>query len=549
MGVHPVRPYRVPVESTVMNLPAADIVIVGSGAAGVSAAIPLVETGCNVVMIDAGLEPQQALPAERFYDIRVQEPEQWKLFVGNLFQALRADVPASPKFRAPSNSFAYDGYQQAYAIHKTNFAVVGSLAAGGLSNVWGAGVSCYTSEDLRDFPITRADLEPSYRAIAARIGISGSRTDDLAAFFGDDVPLQLPTALGENASRLWQRYQAHPEKARRYGVTLGRARNAVLTEDLGERQRCQETNTCIWGCARQAIYSARYDLAWLRQQNNFHYYGRLMVESLRPQHGEYILQIRPFDSAATFAYHAKMIILASGTIGSAKLVLQALGMIHQEIAFVSSPTMGFAVWLPERLGAAVAQEAFGLSQLSYTVRKSEDDTAAFGNLFGTDGLLTSEFMRYLPLSRPAGIRFMRLLSPSLLLGNCFVPGQFSQHSLSYRSDGTLHLRGGYRDTLPAFAADIKQRLSRMFLRYGMVVLPNSFRLTTPGEDVHYAATLPMRSTPELHQTKPTGEVAGLAGVYVVDGAALSALPAKGHTFTIMANADRIARGIATRLAQ
>ncbi len=531
---------------TTMQISDADIVIVGSGPAGVSAAIPLVEAGCRVVMIDAGIEPNQTPPRERFYDIRVQDQEQWKLLVGEQFQALRPDVPASPKFRAPPNAFAYAGYQQAYAIHTTHFAAVGSLAAGGLSNIWGAGVSCYTSEELREFPITRAELEPSYRTIAARIGISGCNTDDLAAFFGNDVPLQPPTSLSENTARLWRRYQAHPAAARRYGVTIGRARNAVLTEDLGERQRCQNTNTCLWGCARQAIYTATYDLAWLRRHDNFHYHGRLVVESLRPQQAKYTLRIRPLESAAAFESRASTIILASGAIGSAKLVLDALGMTEQEIPLVSSPVVGFAVWLPERLGAAVAQEAFGLSQLSFTVQSGENDAVAFGNVFGADGVLTSELIRYAPLSRPTAIRVMRLLSPSLLLGNCFLPGQFSQHRLTCRADGALHILGGYRDTLPALVGDVKKRLRKMFLRYGMLVLPNSFRLTTPGEDVHYAATLPMRRAPEAHQTKPTGEVAGLAGVYVVDGAVLSALPAKGHTFTIMANADRIARGIVAR---
>jgi hypothetical protein len=453
-------------------------------------------------------------------------------------------VPSSPKFRAPTNAFAYGGYREAYRIRTENFSVIGSLAAGGLTNAWGAGVSCYTDEDLRGFPIGRADLAPSYRAVADRIGVSGSAADDLAPFFGEDLSLQPPAVLGENATRLFRRYTKNPAPARRYGVTIGHARNAVLTEDLGGRQGCDRTSTCIWGCARRAIYSAMYDLETLDTKDGFHYGGKLFVESLLRQTDGYILRIRPLDGTATFEYPARVVILACGAIGTAKLVLEALGLIDRDIGFVSSPTAAFALWLPERLGAVVSREAFGLSQLSYTVQGGEDDSVAFGNLFGTDGLLTSEFMRYLPLSRPSAIRFMRLLSPSLLLGNCFLPGKFSDHSLALRSDGTLLIRGGYRDTLFWFLADIKRRLTRVFMRYGIAVLPNSFKLTTPGEDVHYAATVPMRGVPEPHQAKPNGEVAGLAGVFVVDGAALTALPAKGHTLTIMANADRIARGIA-----
>jgi hypothetical protein len=40
-----------------------------------------------------------------------------------------------------------------------------------------------------------------------------------------------------------------------------------------------------------------------------------------------------------------------------------------------------------------------------------------------------------------------------------------------------------------------------------------------------------------------GQIAGLPGIYAVDGASLPLLPAKAHTLTVMANADRIARGL------
>jgi hypothetical protein len=42
--------------------------------------------------------------------------------------------------------------------------------------------------------------------------------------------------------------------------------------------------------------------------------------------------------------------------------------------------------------------------------------------------------------------------------------------------------------------------------------------------------------------------AAAPGLYVVDGAALTRLPAKAHTLTIMANADRIARKLAQQLS-
>ena len=80
-----------------------------------------------------------------------------------------------------------------------------------------------------------------------------------------------------------------------------------------------------------------------------------------------------------------------------------------------------------------------------------------------------------------------------------------------------------------------------------LVLPGSFSIGKPGSDIHYAGTLPMRDQPARGETSATGEIAGLAGVHVVDGACLNTLTEKSHTLTIMANADRIGKKLAALL--
>jgi len=57
----------------------------------------------------------------------------------------------------------------------------------------------------------------------------------------------------------------------------------------------------------------------------------------------------------------------------------------------------------------------------------------------------------------------------------------------------------------------------------------------------------MRESPTLGETSRLGEVVGLEGVFVVDGACLPTLPGKPHTLVIMANADRIGKWIAKRV--
>ncbi len=75
----------------------------------------------------------------------------------------------------------------------------------------------------------------------------------------------------------------------------------------------------------------------------------------------------------------------------------------------------------------------------------------------------------------------------------------------------------------------------------------SFTIGRPGGDIHYSGTLPMRRTPAFGETNAEGEVVGMPGVHVVDGACLPLLSEKSHTLTIMANADRIGKKIAMDL--
>jgi choline dehydrogenase-like flavoprotein len=61
---------------------------------------------------------------------------------------------------------------------------------------------------------------------------------------------------------------------------------------------------------------------------------------------------------------------------------------------------------------------------------------------------------------------------------------------------------------------------------------------------HLSGALPMRASPGPLETDPSGRLAGTRRVFVVDSAVFPTLPAQNLTFTVMANARRIAGGIA-----
>ena len=69
-----------------------------------------------------------------------------------------------------------------------------------------------------------------------------------------------------------------------------------------------------------------------------------------------------------------------------------------------------------------------------------------------------------------------------------------------------------------------------------------------GSSLHDAGQFPATEEERPLTTTPSGRLRGTRSVYLADGSVLAYLPAKGLTFTLMANADRIGSGIARGLA-
>jgi choline dehydrogenase-like flavoprotein len=519
----------------------ADVIVIGSGPAGVSVSWPLIEAGRKVLMLDQGTGPKKSPKSEgAFLDIRRQDEDQWRLFLGEDFHGLKDQGNVSPKLKVPASAYTFEGFSEAYKLRTKSFKAVGSLATGGLSNAWGAGAYAYDDRDLQGFPISRADLAPSFKTIGSRIGVSGEAADDMGEFYGGDVPLQSPIPLHENTAHLLQRYEARREKAQALGLHLGRARNAVLSASLGNRNACTEDDMCLWGCSKGAIYSAAQDVEGLVTSGNFTYRRGCFVQAVEREGDETVVR---FEGGVA---RAKTVVLAAGTIGSTKLALQSLGHRDQPIKLASNPAFAMAFCLPGRIGRAVASKGFSLGQLGFRVEADPDDPDyAHGVVFSGGSLLTSEIARHLPLSRPAAVGFLRRVMPSLVFLNCFLPGNYSRHTVTLGHSGELQIQGAYASNFEARVEALRRKLTKGLRQMGAYALPGGARVSEPGSDIHYAGTLPMGGKSGL-ATDAQGQVVGAPGLHIADGAILPQLAAKNPTFTIMANADRIGRYLAAR---
>ena len=523
-------------------------VVIGTGPAGVSAALPLVEAGLPVILVDGGLKVADLDVAQPYQQFRRANVDQASTFIGPASYAIRNARMGGLKSRVPRLADCFDGFQEHYRASVDGFHLMGSLASGGLSNAWGAGVATFSEQETADWPVNHDELRKSYDRVTRRIGVQGVQRDPVTSVFGDMSGLQPPSPLNANARYILENAERQAGALERDGVRLGRARNAVVTRETAGRRACDLKATCLYGCASRSIYSARFDLERLLQQPNVTY-RPLRVASIERTATGYQVRGRSEGDDGVASIEAKNVVLAAGTIGSTALILGLKKANGKKLRLLTAPQAAYAILLPRHLGKLHPDRDFALAQLSISVALDAIRCGpAFGNLFSTSGLGLTGFIHRSPLGHVASLRLMSLMSPAMLVGNCYLPGETSDNDICLLPDGALHLTGRSTETQIQAFAELKQRLSRTMRKLGAVLVPGSFSIAGPGRDVHYAATLPMRRNPEAFETNEDGELAGLPGLHVVDGAVLASLPAKAHTLTIMANADRIGRSLVKRYA-
>jgi hypothetical protein len=517
-----------------------DVIIVGSGPAGISAAFPLVESGLNVLMVDGGKQSIVPLLKNDYLSTRTYDSEQWKWMVGEDFHALKMRDAISPKLRVPSQAYSFAEFNTQNNINSTSFISVGSLATGGLSNSWGCGVAKYSAAEIKQFPFPKSDLELSYANVSLRIGISGKANDDMSEYFGLDDYAQPPINMDISHTYLSQNYLKHKKKLNTQGFKMGLSRVAALSKDTANRKACNLSGNCLWGCNRKSLYSSADELPKLRINVNFREHSGFIVENLDKKEGYWQVKGRDIIDNSYKVYKAKKVVMAAGTLATTRIVLQTL-KYTSTVPLYSSPSAAFLLWLPRFL-ALKRQSGFGLGQLSYALN-IDDSITAFGSTFATTGIPLSEFARYVPFKRPYGIELLRTLLSSCVTGNLFLPGNLTNAQAQLTSKNSLEISGKYSDKVKPLMNQAQKKLRKTYARLGAILLPKTFMIGQPGGDIHYVGTLPMKHLPSVGETSSLGEVKGLDGIYVVDGACLPFLTEKSHTLTIMANADRIGKYI------
>ena len=121
----------------------------------------------------------------------------------------------------------------------------------------------------------------------------------------------------------------------------------------------------------------------------------------------------------------------------------------------------------------------------------------------------------------------------------------SSPSIGIRIEGPagqerLAFRAQPNDRTAAAVKRVTVRLAKAARLAGMMALTPLVRLNPLGSSFHCGGTFPMRGNPKEGETDVLGRPAGLCRVHLIDASVFPSIPASTITFSVMANAHRIA---------
>lgn len=536
------------------------IVVVGAGASGVHFALTALERGRKVVLVDVGRRGAPLpLPDTNISQLRTLHPDPVRYFLDDDYSGalIPSSEPSSDQdyYQLPrSKRYVFERPKQ-FLTQEDGLAPLISFAAGGLAECWTAGAYPFDDRDLEEFPFDHETLAPHYGKVAERIGVGGA-ADDLAAFIPVHENLSEPVRLGPASAQLLHSYESRKARLNgRHHVRLGRSRQATLSAARSDRAGCTYCGRCLWGCPNQALYTPSITLQQCLEHRNFTYLPDCYAShfELTTAHSISVLKAFSAEGAET-TVAGDAYVLASGTLNSSAIFLRTLLFGRRERHRLAGLMDNRQVLAPffnlSMLGRAHEPEAYQYHQLAVGLAGNASSHYVHGQITMLGAAEIHPLVQRLPFDLASSLKVLTATQAALgVLNLNFHDYRRESNFVTLDPDNgppeapSLKMVYRPRPDEDKDLNDALQQMRRFFLDIGAPLIPTMVKLRPMGASVHYAGTLPMSATPRPLTVSPEGRSYDFDNLYVVDGSVFPFLPAKNLTFTLMANATRIASGM------
>ncbi|MFL5765325.1 MAG: hypothetical protein ACJ77K_15380 [Bacteroidia bacterium] len=529
-----------------------DYIVVGSGATGSIAAYALAEAGVTVAVLDVGLEDEQyknLVPDKDFVSIRKGEKDQNVYFLGKNYEGIPWNTSRVGSQLTPPRNFLTELTEKFAPFNSDSFMPMESFAKGGLGGGWGLGCYAFSQKELQAVGLDPAKINPAYESVARHIGISGERDDAAPYCLGDVKTVQPVSGLEKNLQGIYSSYKKQKAGLNSKGIFVGRTALALLTEDKGDRSALKYRDMYFWTDKDRSAYRSWMTIDQLTGKPNFSYHKNCLVMKFREHDKGIDVHVKRTDTNEEQIFTCRKLILAPGVLGTARIVIRSFDHKKEQLPVICNPYCYIPCVQWRMLGKATEQFRAGLGQLMlFLDEKGDNFDVPMSTLYSYRSLLLFKLIKEAPLNYADARVIMQYLESSFTIAGLHHPERPSDSKfirLKKSADtfsGDL-LSGQYVLSGDEIALNLKREATIRWALHKLGCRPLKTVHTPNGGSIHYAGTLPFNTNGELFSVYPNGRLAGTENVFVADGSGFNYLPAKGLTFTLMANAYNVAKNV------
>jgi hypothetical protein len=528
-----------------------EYLVIGSGCSGAMAAQTLVEAGLNVTMLDAGFtkDPDSsAIPDQDFLSLRQSDTTQHTYLIGPQAEGVAWGKVGKGEQITPPRKHIAKQVDDLIPIDSADFSPLESLAYGGLGVGWGLQCWPFSTYDLK-----QAGLKPvmfdAYETIAKRIGVSAT-ADKAAGYTLGKLKTYQPSAdMDRNHTYIMRKYLADAKGFKRQGFIMGRTPLALITQDYNGRTGYQYRDMDFYSDNDRSAWRPWITIDALKQHKNFQYIsGYLVLSFSETPHGVEVECLSTKDNTRRTIVCNKLI-LATSALGSARIVLRSLGSEATRLPLLCNPYRYVPCIQPKLVGKAAETHKLGFTQLSLFLDETHrNQDVSVASLYSYQSLMLFRIIRHAPLDFvDARLLIQYLMSGMVIMGIHHPDKPSSEKYVQLQptpdtpTKDNLHVSYHLQ---PDESAEFNRR-EKKYLKAMRSMGTYGLKRINPGEgaSIHYAGTLPFSQKQKDFHLTADGRLHGTRSVYVADSAGFTYLPAKGLTFSLMANAHLVAESV------
>jgi choline dehydrogenase-like flavoprotein len=524
-----------------------EYIVVGTGLSGAQAVETLLDAGREVLLLDVGYknESKVTFPDDDFVTIRQNRYDQHRLFLGENYEGIPWEKIKTGAQLTPGRKYLTKGLERWLGMSSESFFPYESLAYGGLGNAWGAGCYMYSDKEFERMGIDRALFLPSYQKVADRVGITQPDADGEAYSISGLNGLLPSVRPEESIQAVYDRYKLKKAQLNEGGFFASTPSVAITTVDRDDRKAFGYEDMEFWHDNSKSVYRPwiAFDKLLMRP-NITSIFGKLVTRFEEKTDCTLVYCIDVLTKEE-YSYRCRKLILCSGVLGTARIVLRSVDP-KARLPLLCNPYAYVPMINWRRLGSVPEQRKNGMGQLVlYYDRLKDNSDVSMAALFTYRSLMLFRLVKETPLNMADARAVQQYLMPAIVIAGIHHSEQYGDRKYIELQADSSSPTGDKLFAEYILSSDeedaVKQKEKAYFkVLRGLGCIPISRLNPGNGSSIHYAGTLPFSAAEKTLTTAIDGRLHGTGSVFIADGSSFKFLPAKGISFTLMANAERVA---------